>query len=208
MRDYKELTSVEWSALVEYYKTHSAKETAAQFDVLYKAGFQAKLVQVSNKRGDRRKYTNIEIGQVVSLYSDGLSLKEIQDRLGMTYHQVFNLVQTRRQGKRRKHQAKIGERHNVARLSDDDVVEMLTAIENDWSAKEVAKNFGISANYVREIVRGKARTDNPKINEIRERILKAEKNAKAVKSSNKPLKTPKIHYSAFNNESGPPKVEL
>lgn len=205
MRDYKTLTSLEWSRLVEYYKTHSAKKTADHFNVVCNPAFAAKLVQSHNKRGIRKEYTKEEVGRVVSLYLDGVSFKEIQASLNMTYSQVFHIIQSRRPGKRQKHLAKKGERHNVSRFSDEQIIEMLTAIEDGWATKDVAKNFSTSPVYVREIIRGKSRTDNPKINEIRDRILKDEK--KAVKPLKNKHKKANLHTSAFNNESGQPIIE-
>ena len=117
------------------------------------------------------KYTDRLVSQFLSLYHSGQSHGYIAKELGIKKNQVVYLYNTYVAGKmegRCFHLKKSGERHNVSKLSDDDIMKIFSCDSNGLSAKEIAEKFKVHVTTVRAIFRGESRTDNTKINELRE----------------------------------------
>lgn len=99
-----------------------------------------------------------------------------------------------------------GERHNNAKVSDQQIIEMLIKYKNGDSPSCLAKKYGLHASQIRNIITGRARTDNLKVNELRRTVIFRDERRKPKAKIEKRKKT-MLHHSAFNTESGKPVKE-
>lgn len=153
------------------------------------------------------------IADAIALYYKGSAHKAIAQKLGINYTQAASIIQRHVFYKglphRKTHPQKIGERHNLAKLSDAQVLTILREYNEDLASRsELAEKYGVGFFTISDILRGKSRTDNPEINAYRSTIiLRDERGRRKRKPVEKNAKKPTLHFSTFNNESGEPKKD-
>jgi len=155
------------------------------------------------------KFSKELIDKCISLYREGRSYQEISNDINLSTSQSWGIIQRHliwKGGRRRaKHPQKEGERHNRAKLTDAQVLELLQDYNEKLASRaELSEKYGIGVDTVSDILRGMTRKNNPEINEYRSTITLRDERGRRKKSPvEKKVKTT-LHFSAFNNENGEP----
>lgn len=91
----------------------------------------------------------------VSLYNDGLSHEDISEKLGCVIGTINTLVtKMRKQGlikKREKHLSKIGENHNVSKLTERQVRKIIIRLLRGDSQSQIARHYKVDLTTIRAI---------------------------------------------------------
>lgn len=124
------------------------------------------------KKAKGKRFSHAVVKKCILLYLQGKSYREIGTDLNIRDTQAVGILRQQyfnKGGKRRgTHPKKQGQRHNRAKLSDAQVLEMLHAYnEQLCSYGELAEKYGLHYATVRDIIKGRSRTDNPEINAYR-----------------------------------------
>lgn len=156
-----------------------------------------------------RQHTAEKKSIVISLYNDGASYSDIVTETGLSRNQVLYILHHYGSERRGVSSAQQGEKHNRAKLSDQDVMDILSRYEKDqMTAAQLAQEYGLHCTTVRDILRGKSRVNNPEINAFRQTItLRNERTARPHRISVRKSREAHLHFSDFNTESGPPILE-
>jgi uncharacterized protein YjcR len=151
------------------------------------------------------KFSEETIQKCIRLYLEGESYKHIAELAGVSENQARKIVQTHyilKGGHRRARHAQMqGERHNRAKIDNDEVLALLKDYnERLMDRAELAEKYGIHVTQVSGIIRGRTRTDCPEINayrremEVRDGRQRRRRTPAAKKSETK------LHHSSFNND--------
>lgn len=100
----------------------------------------------------------VDVSQLKKLYADGLSAKEIGKEMGWPRSTIEaalyrnGITKTRPQNTNRK-----GESHNQAKLTEQDVIDILTVrLDGEMTQKELAEKYGLTQSAIWAICSGKS----------------------------------------------------
>jgi hypothetical protein len=114
--------------------------------------------------------------KVLAMYESGWPFEYIEGKTGVPAKEAEAWVQAAvargKVARRELHIQKSGQRHNRAKLTDGQVIELLKMATTHTRA-EIAEKFGISTVHVIDVIRGRSRTDNEQVNRLRAEIAGA-----------------------------------
>gem|GEM_PF-6725930 len=144
----------------------------------------------------------VKMQSMIELYQKGYSYDEISKMTGLSEMQITYAINKLVEEKRKKSLAKIGQRSNKSKLSDEQVFQLLVDYnEHMLTTRQLEAKYNISKGYPHELIRGKSRTDNDEINEYRKKIVvRNERTKRKAPIAVKEVKT-ELHFSVFNNEN-------
>ena len=103
----------------------------------------------------------VNVGQLKKLYADGLSAKEIGEKMGWPETTIQaalyrnGITKTRPQNTNKK-----GASHNQAKLTEKDVIDILTIrLKGEMTQKEIATEYGLTQSAIWAICSGKSWND-------------------------------------------------
>jgi predicted DNA-binding protein YlxM (UPF0122 family) len=100
-------------------------------------------------RTHEKKYN---LPRIKKMYYSGMPLQQIAVKCEMSLAVLSKI--TSRLRRRRSDNAKIGENHNVAVLTEKDVISIYNLFLQDISVGDISKKYPVSAQHIRHILKG------------------------------------------------------
>lgn len=112
--------------------------------------------------------TETQRQNIKALYLKGWSYKDIAKEVQCTLNQVSHVLQNFT--KRCIHLQKQGENHNVAKLSHDQVFEIVARYGKGETPGDICGSYGISKEYVVELVKAPRNGEPEKFIKLRQEV--------------------------------------
>lgn len=107
-------------------------------------------------KAHNRGLTDIQLNEVVTLLSQGLSCKEVHRRLGIKYSIVWSVKSKRQYQLDSNIPEKVSNKVYQSRLQEEDILDIISMLNENVSQKQIAEKYRVTASTISAIKAGRS----------------------------------------------------